>query len=1273
MITKTLTKTSTEVKILKAVAIAAIGLAVFAAAAGFILQGQEIKTSNQQISGQLAAVSLTGTNLQPQQPKTNQFLANLGLAPAVEETSEQRLERVKKAIQEKGGLWQAVENKFSNKSLEELRKLLGVKPPDEVTLKQIEERQRETLTITAEDLPDFFDWRSTHGQDYTTRVKDQSSCGSCWAFGAVATLEGSINAYYNNPDLNIDLSEQDLVSCFHGQGCNGATTSQIENLFKTYYPTTGIATETCFSYTATNNMCSNKCPNWQELAWKTNSYIKPELTPEAIKKAIMENGPLETVMAVYDDFYSYSSGIYQHFSDELLGYHAITLVGFGKYDGMDYWIAKNSWGTNWGENGYFNILVGDSMIDSYLVLGVANPKPSTIEPPKQLCFDQDQDGYCSWGISSSKPADCPLSCEEQPTQDCNDSQSEIFQNCGQSTEPTGILSVASEASGADVFVKDLQSGEWIYRGLTPIQFKLNIGQRQIKITKKFYGDYTATIEISPEQVTPLNIVLTFIGEITNIKGNDVYRLEDQITIRGIIGVSDYILEWSRQGITDWSNVGITKIQDVPFGIETDLAIWDSRFLAVKDYYFLRLRKGEQIVQEIRGIYFAPLRQGWPVRIEINQSMISSPVVANVNQDEAQEIVVSFQQPDTTHALAILAEDGTVLETLTLGKSLSNVVLPVISDLDGDGTNEIITYNSDAMNENGYLYIFAFNGSGWSSKRMLVPFDFKPTLTVADLNNDGKKEIIIKGNQVDYSWHEPQEQLTIVQNEQIIAQWDLEDSYCAGGGRQAVGNFDEDNDLEIVVTGPVADGGPCTSNNKGVIYVYNMDGSKVNGWPRYTVGLPNAPVVADINNDGQEEILVSLENIYNPKEPTKVDGGIYLFNRDGIILWSVLTNIDFGWNPPAVADINQDGFLEIAVGIDGINGQIYLLNHEGVVLKVIPKSNDYAQSVLLVDIVNQDNFLELIGSSGGWEESKIWAWDKDGLALNDFTKIYEGGFDLHFTISDLDNNGELELIAVSNHDFDDQLDQSKRRGSVFVWNLNTNYNEFSLQWPTFQHDVQRTGRYIKPVPSILLGDINQDGKIDSRDWILMEKFLRHVQSPTPEQKQLADLNANQKIDRFDWVALQKLLEGKIQQKNLPLLLGDADDDGKVHFADITTIEMMLQGQGQFSEKQKLQADANANKRIDKHDIKLLESVMVGTIKQADLPLEPGDFDDNDQIKSNDVIKVMKYLNPKNKPTPLELLYGDMNLNGKFDQPDLDQIQKMATKYTIEQECLVPPIK
>ncbi|MCX6722449.1 MAG: hypothetical protein NT094_00065, partial [Candidatus Staskawiczbacteria bacterium] len=107
-------------------------------------------------------------------------------------------------------------------------------------------------------LPSTFDWRNINGRNYITPVKDQHYCGSCAVFATIGSLEGEVNAYYNNPSINLDLSEQDLVSCSGAGSCSTGFSVTLP-----YIRSIGVTDEACFPYTSKDSSCSEKCSTWQ--------------------------------------------------------------------------------------------------------------------------------------------------------------------------------------------------------------------------------------------------------------------------------------------------------------------------------------------------------------------------------------------------------------------------------------------------------------------------------------------------------------------------------------------------------------------------------------------------------------------------------------------------------------------------------------------------------------------------------------------------------------------------------------------------------------------------------------------------------------------------------------------------------------------------------------------------------------------------------------------------------------------------------------------------
>jgi len=199
-------------------------------------------------------------------------------------------------------------------------------------------------------------------------ILDQAQCGSCWAFGAAETLSDRF-CIASQGKINVQLSPQYLVSCSTGNlGCNGG----ILTLAWASLERSGLPTLDCTPYTSSQGDvpycsdiekgCTDGTPlkRYYAKSWSTRWYI----SVNSIKTEILQNGPVESAFTVYEDFLSYSGGVYKYTSGSALGGHAIKIIGWGTEDGQDYWLVANSWGTDWGIQGYFKMAIGDSGIDN---------------------------------------------------------------------------------------------------------------------------------------------------------------------------------------------------------------------------------------------------------------------------------------------------------------------------------------------------------------------------------------------------------------------------------------------------------------------------------------------------------------------------------------------------------------------------------------------------------------------------------------------------------------------------------------------------------------------------------------------------------------------------------------------------------------------------------------------------------------------------------------------------------------------------------------------
>ena len=225
-----------------------------------------------------------------------------------------------------------------------------------------EESEKYVKVGNRPNLPSSLDWRSKNGGNYMTSVKRIVGCASCWAFAVIGTMEAMYNVESGMSDTRQCLqfpnfSEQELISCSNAGDCSGGPRWNL-GLCAEYIKCNGIVNEECFQYGRKDIPCM-KCPEWRaKLAFVLDwGWVTQGIEDRDRIIAALQDGPLSFWMEVYDDFYSYEEGIYEPtVSAEPTGPHKVVLVGYNENE--SYWICKNSWGDNWGEDGYFRIKMG---------------------------------------------------------------------------------------------------------------------------------------------------------------------------------------------------------------------------------------------------------------------------------------------------------------------------------------------------------------------------------------------------------------------------------------------------------------------------------------------------------------------------------------------------------------------------------------------------------------------------------------------------------------------------------------------------------------------------------------------------------------------------------------------------------------------------------------------------------------------------------------------------------------------------------------------------
>ncbi|NXE41719.1 CATB protein, partial [Ptilorrhoa leucosticta] len=243
------------------------------------------------------------------------------------------------------------------------------------------------------ELPDNFDSRTQWPNCPTiSEIRDQGSCGSCWAFGAVEAISDRI-CVHTNAKVSVEVSAEDLLSCCGfecGMGCNGGYPSGAwrywterglvsGGLYDSHVGCRPYSIPPCEHHFQTCPIIISPC---RTPSSGRHHVLGSHLTknPSSAALGVVIPGAPRAVsapwcgQAVPDDISGCFSlaGVYQHVSGEQVGGHAIRILGWGVENNTPYWLVANSWNTDWGENGFFKILRGEDHcgIESEVVAGI---------------------------------------------------------------------------------------------------------------------------------------------------------------------------------------------------------------------------------------------------------------------------------------------------------------------------------------------------------------------------------------------------------------------------------------------------------------------------------------------------------------------------------------------------------------------------------------------------------------------------------------------------------------------------------------------------------------------------------------------------------------------------------------------------------------------------------------------------------------------------------------------------------------------------------------
>ncbi|MAG61738.1 hypothetical protein CMI43_02905, partial [Candidatus Pacearchaeota archaeon] len=597
-------------------------------------------------------------------------------------------------------------------------------------------------------------------------------------------------------------------------------------------------------------------------------------------------------------------------------------------------------------------------------------------------------------------------------------------------------------------------------------------------------------------------VVLYDADIVEPIGSDSYKLGKIVDIKGTVrGRFDrYSVEygvWENEQFLpeSWSSEGIILEGEGIVGVDNGLiARWDTSFID-SDFYTIRvgLFLGESVkYYYVKQIYVDDrLKEGWPRIIPNTRSsgypaFFLEPNVIDLDNDGDKEIIViSDGNPPKLYVFNADGSDypGWPIEIDGLKAFFRyNENGVVAGDLDGDGMAEMIV--------NGQNKIMILNHDGTLYRETDDNTLFPVSNVISDIDNDGNMEIIrryevsregreivitdVNGN-VKEGW--PKRIYETDNGRGVIIRclsWDTHPS-------PAVGDIDGDGFKEIVdfsslnhyeddwdINDPL-DKFECRSR----LHVFNMDGSYKEGFPVDFNGRVFAsPIIADINNDGERDII--LTNSENG--PISFRGGVFVVNNVGNIImdWEILDGARVK-NTPSVVDIDNDGNLEIPLFVasygDGSRSsanirQQFLLKGDGTVVDGWPYSRGigYNRRTSVTGNIDSDMDIEIVGvmGSGFYTSSRVYGGvvglDIDGKILEGYPLIIGNQPDAGATIEDLDGDGFNEIIASSFNEYDRGKKEIKHRGSVYVWETDGVADDSGMSWPMFQYDPQHTGCY-----------------------------------------------------------------------------------------------------------------------------------------------------------------------------------------------------------------------
>jgi len=781
------------------------------------------------------------------------LLSGLLIISAAGAQDEADLARIQAAIEAKGASWTAGDNPIFRLSSEEQRQLLGA------IIEPVESFQADARMPgpVRKDTPDALDWRDYEGANYITPVRDQAGCGSCVAFGTLVALEGRIQIYQDQPGTSLDLSEQHIFSCGGGT-CDGGWGTSTSHDYLLYE---GAPLESCLPYEAADLDCEARtCSDWQEQArkiidWGSVPYPYPTAGVANIKTALMD-GPVACSFTVYDDFFSYNGGVYERTTDVVAGGHCVAFVGWDDADSC--WIAKNSWGPSWGENGFFRIRMGinEVGIEESVRWMIPAPAPGYVSVDSYTILDATS-GNGDGVPDPGEAFEFTLTLSTPETYASLTDLSGFMVSTDPRVSPINVMTTFPDLLDGGTCVNDatpfgVQLSEEI--GIAPIQFDVYLN-----------GTADGSLPYTKEATVTMPLVVNHPGWPVDTESGmrcSPLMIWNYGAPRRLLSIEDSgrLHMWEAHGG-----------EASAYAFEAKGQIWGS--VAMGD---LNGDARDDIIFGSKNDTLYALKHDGSLlfKRDMGADILGTPAIADLETDGTPEIVVGTMSSEI-HVLDNQGEKRTPFPIVLTGPIIADAAL---ADLDGNGVLDIMVGT-----QTGDFYAI--------DTQTGAPLDGFPVSTggaiwsgpvVADVDKNGSLEVIF-GSDDKY--------LRAI-NPDGSELW----SFRADGAIRsspAIADLNGDSRLDVIFTSQAGD-----------INAVTHQGLSIYGWP-YETGkvLWSSPAIVDIDSDGELDVVVTVP-----------PGNLVHIDTDGSLLLDVPMNASgIPMSSPAVGDLDNDGDLEVATG------------------------------------------------------------------------------------------------------------------------------------------------------------------------------------------------------------------------------------------------------------------------------------------------------------------------------------------------------------------------